>query len=374
MAATDPGASAVPRDDRFWSPFELRHAPMRRLALVNIADDPRCRGVEPQVFDDPVHGTGAAVLVYRRDRTVDVYHQPGVRLDPASYAVGAGLRRMDVRPLDGFRFGIGPDGLDLEVHVVDADGMAVDVRVRERRQRAMTPLSLLAPLGGDVDRPLAMPLFFLYDFTLVPRRGTEVSIRVDGVPRAPVPFPVPLGLQRYWFLRYGGTPFLWELNPAHDGPLAALTPGSPGGLARDGVLHELVTQDGERALARLAGTDGRHHLGLEFTPAFPDAARVPDGAARSGRFRLRASGGAGWIEGRWSVVREGRHVGVGLEPAGGWHTAERGILFPLVFRAPPFRRWPDTYRWVAGLDVGGGEAPGDVVTMRSRWERTAPRR
>jgi hypothetical protein len=65
---------------------------------------------------------------------------------------------------------------------------------------------------------------------------------------------------------------------------------------------------------------------------------------------------------------------VGLEPAGGWHTSERGIVFPLVFRAPPFRRWPDTYRWSAGLDVGEVDAPAEVVTMRSDWRRTVPRR
>jgi hypothetical protein len=347
---------------------------MRRLALVTIADDPRCTGVEPQVFDDPVHGIGAAVLVYRPDRTVDVYHQPGVRLDPASYAIGAGLHRMEVRSLDDFRFEIGPDGLDLEVHVTDADGMVVDVRVRERRRRAMTPLALLAPLGGDVDRPLALPLFFLYDFTLVPRRGTEVAIQVDGVPRRPVSFPVPVGLQRYWFLRYGAAPFLWELNPAHHGPLTALAPGSPDGLVHDGVRHELVARHGERALARLAGTDGTHHVDLDFSPPFPDVTRLPDGAERVGRFRLRASAGAGRVEGRWSAIRDGRRVGVGLEPAGGWHTEERGVLFPLVFRAPPFRRWPDTYRWSGDLDIGEADAPAPVVTMRSGWERTSTRR
>jgi hypothetical protein len=237
----------------------------------------------------------------------------------------------------------------------------------------MTPVSLLAPLGGDVDRPIAMPLFFLHDFTLVPRRVTEVSIRVDGVPRDPMPFPVPIGLQRYWFLRYGRTPFLWELNPAHDGPLPTLERRPDGTLVDDGVVHELVDEGGVRGLARLAGTDGRHALDLDFTPAVPDVARLPDGASRGGRFRLRASGGAGRIDGRWSAVRRGRHVDLALQPVGGWHTEERGILFPLVFRAPPFRRWPDTYRWTARVDLGEDEAC-RAPTMRSAWRRAARRR
>lgn len=370
-----PGGLGAPPDDApYWSPFVLRHAPMRRLMLVNIADEPRCPGVEPQLFDDEVHGRGAAVLVYRPDRRVDVYHQPGVRLDPAAYAVGAGLHRMIEHPLDGLRFEAGPDGVDLALGFVDADGLRLDVRVRERRRGAMRPVSLLAPIGGDIDRPRALPLFFLHGFTLVPRAGTEVDIRVDGVSRSPLPFPVPIGRHRYWFLRYGTAPFICELNPAHDGPLAAIT-GRAGSTTADGVRHDLVESPGGPALARLAVAGASGSLTVDFDPAFPDPARIPNGSTVEGRFRVLASGTAGRLGGRWSARRSGRRVDLALRPAGGWRSAERGLLFPLLFRAPPFRAWPDTYRWTAEVELAeapaaDGREPADVApTMQSRWER-----
>lgn len=368
------GPGAPPEGASLWTPFALRHAPMRRLMLVNIADEPRCPGIEPQLFDDEIHGRGAAVLVYRPDRRVDVYHQPGVRLDPAAYAVGAGLHRMVEHPLDGLRFETGPDGVDLAVGFVDADGLRLDVRVRERRRGAMRPVSLLAPIGGDIDRPLALPLFFLHGFTLVPRAGTEVDIRVDGVSRSPLPFPVPIGRHRYWFLRYGTAPFICELNPAHDGPLAPI-PGRAGSTTAAGVRHDLVERSGGRALARLAVAGASGSLTVDFDPAFPDLAGMPDGAAVEGRFRVLASGTAGRLGGRWSARRSGRRVALALRPVGGWRTAERGLLFPLIFRAPPFRAWPDTYRWTAEVELTGsrtadGREPADAApTMRSRWER-----
>jgi hypothetical protein len=45
---------------------------------------------------------------------------------------------------------------------------------------------------------------------------------------------------------------------------------------------------------------------------------------------------------------------------------------PFELRHAPLRRL--AYRWAVRLDVGEGDAPGDVVTMRSRRERSVPRR
>ena len=116
-------------------------------------------------------------------------------------------------------------------------------------------------------------------------------------------------------------------------------------------------------------------LTVDFDPAFPALERIAAGTGVEGRFRILASGTAGRLGGRWSARRSGRRVDVVLRPEGGWRTAERGLLFPLIFRAPPFRAWPATYRWTAEVDLGDG-ADGDAgaragatPTMRSRWQR-----
>jgi hypothetical protein len=46
----------------FYSPFNADVAPMDRLLLVDIEDDPEYSGIELQVFDD-ARGQGARVLL-----------------------------------------------------------------------------------------------------------------------------------------------------------------------------------------------------------------------------------------------------------------------------------------------------------------------
>jgi hypothetical protein len=52
-------------------------APMEKLLVATFRGDPEFEAIEPQVFNDPVNGTGMRVLRYRKDGTVDVYWQPG---------------------------------------------------------------------------------------------------------------------------------------------------------------------------------------------------------------------------------------------------------------------------------------------------------
>ncbi len=82
--------------DRNWTsplvPFSLEIEVMDRMLNFEIADDPIYSGFEIQAFDDPHHGEGMVVLLSRRpDERVDVYHQPGLRLDVNKYEIGGGL-------------------------------------------------------------------------------------------------------------------------------------------------------------------------------------------------------------------------------------------------------------------------------------------
>ena len=99
-------------------PIRVGLDPMERLLVASIKGDPEFEAIEPQVFDDAVNGKGMRVLRYRKDRKVDVYWQPGVRVNRGAFTVGAVLmsastivvaanaqllRRVDLRPgqLDG---------------------------------------------------------------------------------------------------------------------------------------------------------------------------------------------------------------------------------------------------------------------------------
>ena len=73
-------------------PFDLQVWTVDRMLNFEITDDPHYEGLELQVFDDPAHGRGMAVLLRRRsDGHIDIYRQPGLTLDPEMAQVGGEL-------------------------------------------------------------------------------------------------------------------------------------------------------------------------------------------------------------------------------------------------------------------------------------------
>ena len=73
-------------------PFDLQVWAVDRMLNFEITDDPHYQGLEVQVFDDPAHGRGMAVLLRRRDDgRMDIYRQPGLTLEPEMAQVGGEL-------------------------------------------------------------------------------------------------------------------------------------------------------------------------------------------------------------------------------------------------------------------------------------------
>jgi hypothetical protein len=352
------------------SPFHLHVDPMEGLLLVNFEGDPDrvYVGFEPQVFDDEVHGRGMLVIGWRVDGRVDVYHQPSLRLDPATYSIaGRGLANLVERPLEGARLAFGAAGVDAWFAFEDLEGRPVEVTVRETAGRPRKPFGLLAPMGEAATAPDALPLVLLHDFYFVRRRGAEVEIRVDGELRTPDRLPVPVDGSRMYFLRYSPAPFIVTWNPAHDGPLAPLRET---GIreARDGeVTYELLDNQGRTEIASMRRRRGPHEVVVDFEPALPHLAELRHGARAEGRFLVRGHSSTGVVSGVYRVQRDEGEVRLEVHPSGGWTPAERKWSVRLMYRVvPTFREWPTTYRWEATVDLDG---PGGA-TMRSRWLRT----
>ena len=57
-----------PSFGRFHSPFNLTAQPMERLLLIDFKGDPLVKCIELQEFDDPLHGKGLLVILYRQAR------------------------------------------------------------------------------------------------------------------------------------------------------------------------------------------------------------------------------------------------------------------------------------------------------------------
>lgn len=352
------------------SPLHLHVDPMEALLLVNFEGDPDrvYVGFEPQLFDDEVHGRGMLVIGWRVDGRVDVYHQPSLRLDPATYSIaGQGLANLVERPLEGARLTFGEAGVDASFAFEDLEGRPVEVTVREASRRPRKPFGLLAPMGEAATAPEALPLVLLHDFYFVRRRRTEVAIRVDGELRTPDLLPLPVDGSRMYFLRYSPAPFIVTWNPARNGPLAPLRRTGPGE-ARDGeVTYELLDNEGRTEIASMRRRRGPHEVVVDFGPALPHLAELRDGARAEGRFLVRGHSSTGVVSGDYRLERAGSEVRMEIHPSGGWTPAERKWSVRLMYRlVRTFREWPATYRWEATVEL---EGPGGA-TLESRWYRT----
>ena len=369
MTSTPPDIYGTPSKGHFYSPFNLNIDPMKRLLLLNFEKDPDVvyRGLEPQVFDDAVNGTGLMVIAYRNDDQVDVYHPPSLKLAHKNFdIVEQGLANLVERPLKGARYEVTPYGVDLAFSFEDKQGRPIEVRIEENNSKPTKPFDILAPLGSGTVQPPALPLIFLYDFYFVRRAGTEIQIKVDGKTLKPDTLPMPIDFSRVFFTRYATNPFVVTWNATHNGPLTPLDPGQAGTYDDQGVIYDLVQNDGHFEIARMRGRGEKHEITFAFTPPVPDVAGLKDGTHLEGAFTIACEASTGTVSGVYRVRRHGDQVELVVHPSGGWQSKPRKWSVKLLFRLVPlFRHWPKTYVWTARIDLGTAGAP----LMHAAWER-----
>jgi hypothetical protein len=369
LSIYEPDAEGVP----LVSPFHFDIQPMRALVLFNFERDPDSvyKGLEPQAFDDDVHGRGLLVIGWRVDGRVDVFHDPGLRLNPATYAIaGAGLHRMEARDLTGGRVELGPTGASVDLAFTDLDARPIRLVVGETDTRRRRPFALLAPMGDASTDPPALPLVYAKDFYFVRRSGAEVRIEIDG--RRHHSDTLPLLLDSTWmhFVRYSATPFVALWNHRDQNTADVLS--ASGLIAEgDGARYDLRVNGFFREIGRMTRSEGDQQVAVEFEPAFPQVLALRDGANVEGSFRVSTEPPAGVVTGTWQVVRHGRRVEIVVVPSGGWTPGQAQPMARLLFRViGVFRSWPTTYRWNGTVELPAPD--NDVVgstPLTSMWER-----
>jgi hypothetical protein len=370
------GGSSIP----VVSPFHLHTDPMAGLLLVNFERDPDriYRGLEPQAFDDAIHGRGMLVIGWRVDGRVDVFHAPGLRLDPQTYGIaGKGLHRMVERAFAGALFELGPAGAQVDLGFQDLEGREVRLLIRESDTRPRRAFAFLAPMGDAASDPPALPLVFVHDFYFVRRAGSEVRIEIDGRSHQGDPFPLLLDGTRVHFVRYCPDPFVVMWNPTAGQRAEVLQVQSgavPGAFHADsrGVRYELASNGEFREIRRMFRREGAHEVVVEFTPGFPHLLALRDRVEVSGAFRIVTRPSAGTVTGRWRVRRQDRELHLEAIPAGGWTPGQAPRMARVLFRAlSMFRTWPTTYIWRGTLRrAPAGQAAERPLSIQSVWERT----
>jgi hypothetical protein len=362
------------------SPFHLHTDPMARLLLVPFEKDPDriYVGLEPQFFDDEVHGRGLLVIGWRTDGRVDVFHEPGLLLDPQTYGIaGGGLHAMQERSFAATRFELGPAGAQVDIAFQDLEGRHVRIAIRETDTRPRRPFAFLAPMGSAASTPPALPLVFVHEFYFVRRAGAEVLIEIDGRAHRSDPIPLVLDGTRVHFLRYSADPFIVTWNPTREGRADILDPGSEAeqgvflAEAR-GVRYDLQANGEFREIRRMSRREGGSEVVVEFSPALPQLLALRDEVEVSGAFRISGNPTAGTVTGRWRISRHGRELRLEAIPAGGWTPGEAPRMARVLFRAVSmFRSWPTTYVWNATLQLPSPDAEmHDSLPLQSAWQRT----
>ena len=222
------GAQAWDREPAAAVPVRPAHMDCRPDVELRDHRRPSYEGLELQVFDDPVHGKGMAVLLRRRsDRRFDIYRQPGLTLDPEIAQVGGELGEWLETPIDPARFHISLDGIAVDVRLTDVVGRVVQVRIDDRNGRRRHRGTLLAPVGAMVEHPASLSLFVMGGCDLVRRSGRVFDIRIDG--RQVVTGRLPgEWLHRRRLVKYTADPTVVICNQTHNGPVTAVDPQAPG--------------------------------------------------------------------------------------------------------------------------------------------------
>lgn len=351
-------------------PFRIDVDPMERLLLVNFERDPDQTyvGLEPQVFDDAIHGTGHLVIGWRQDGRVDVYYEPGLKLTADRYDItGKGLANMVERQFTVATYEVGDSGVEAHYEFRDIHDRAVVIRISERNPRTRRPFGLLAPMGAVAEAPSALPLVLLHDFYFVRKKHTAIEISFDGNRHRPDELPVPMDFTRMLFTRYSPRPLIATFNPAFDGVLKPLEVHPGEADVRLGE-HTITVEwaSGIPAISRVTRRHERYPIDLRLDPAFPDIGTLADSTTIDGRFEIAGNPSTGRIVGAYRAEKTDGQTTIVMIPAPGWKPRPTKLALRFLYTvARIFTHWPATYRWTAICQ----EREHSSVALRSEWCR-----
>lgn len=365
---TSPAEALGERDevDGLLLPITLELSPIRNLLIIDLADDPTYRTLEPQVLAEP-GGERVVLLAYRHDDHVELYAPPESGVDASGYdGLGEGLLGLHHAPFEQARFEVTADGLQLDLAVTATNGRRFDLHIHEHLSGGRDRFPVLAPVGGTFETPTFFPFLWLPGLSFVPVRGTEVDVRVGGQRRRIPRIPLPIGGRRCLMARYDPDVLVCQLNPDSAG-VAPRVP-VPADDARSGADVDIVEVEEGIAVAAVRVARGAHTCAARLDPPLPDLASLPVPARRSGELLLQADG-ATELRARYDLTRGEQQVEMVIDRFGPWRTRSRRPLLALLFRLPLFRAWPTTYRWESTLAFHATSQP----VLHARWSRSSLR-
>ena len=354
---------------RLYNPFSIDIDPMERLLLVNIENDPDTLyiGFEPQVFDDSINGTGHLTIAWRVDGKVDVYHQPGLTLDPDKYSIaGKGLANMIERDLkDGF-FHVNQSGVQAQFEFLDLYGRMIGLKINENHTKKRKPFGLLAPMGDAAENPHAMPLVLLQDFYFVRQKHSDIEVLVDGRLHNVDNLPVFIDRTKMTFIRYSTKPIIATLNSEFSGVIQGVSiEKNQDVIASDDYEINIEWRADKAYIKSIKRNNQIHPVILHFNDAFPNIADLENNSIIKGAFTIESHPSTGKIKGVYRVEKNEDLITISMNPSRGWYPVKNKLSLRFMYRvAKIFRKWPTTYEWNAKVSWTSSD-----YYMESHWKR-----
>ncbi|NCA77236.1 MAG: hypothetical protein EOM90_12965 [Alphaproteobacteria bacterium] len=330
----------------FLFPFRLNNEPIKRLLVADVKDDAEYEGIEPQLFDSGESGKGLRILMYRKDKKVDVYWQPGVRPGLQNLSIGDGIGDTAESVMSPSRFEMTSTGVYLDIVFTDKLGRRVRIYIRENNSD-FHPVPFLAPVGSNVKSPNKLFAVYMKEFDFVKRQGTEINLQIGNRVLTPATFPLPMNGQRVYFIRYATNLVIGEINSLLTKPVVIenVRPG----INKVGDLNLAIDDDGR---IKECWVDQRNDpIGLKFDPGFPNLLALPRDKKIQGRWQYAVSSKV-LFGGTYTLRRDQDKVTVELDVTQPWKPGKLPFTYSLLtIFIRSFRTWPTTYKWTGTVDL-----------------------
>ena len=350
-----------------YQPFQMSINPVKKLMLFNFEKNPDkiYKSLELQYWVVKEQEKGYVIIAYRNDEYVDVYAEETLKdAEFSQFEVcGKGLKNLTIESLGNPVFELTDKGIEASFQLKDISERVIQVSVKEDSKKKSRKIDMVAPVGASSENPAMLPVFAMYDFDLVRKSKSTVSIEIDGKKMIPDNFPVPIpkDYQMRYFMRYGYDCELVEFAPAGERILTSYNYEKKP-LREEGLIANYKSMNGEIKLDSLSFENSKHNFEVKFLNAFPDIMRMKEGT-REGKFQMVMDTSMGDITGKYTVQKEQEMVTIILEPSDGWTVKSKPIFNKILFyKKSIFREWPKSYRYTQKINMNTGES-------ESKWER-----
>jgi len=350
------GFSAYSR--KFAIPFKIGIEPMKRLLIASFDNDLEYEAIEPQLFDDDINGKGLRVLVYRKDKMVDVYYEKDVKINQETFSVGDGIGVLNETTIEPNIFEIDQNGINLHVAFKDKNQNIIEMKIKENGT-SKKRMNFLAPVGNDIKQPKQLFLAYMKEFDFVVKNNTTFYASVGQRQLKPSHFPLSRNGEKVFFARYSNNPIVGTLNPPMQTTLV-FDCESTGAVEFEGLLFHIH----EGKVSQIISSHNDKTVSIGFMDGLPNLFELKENTEYSDNWVYKINDQI-ITGGKFIFFRKNNKVDIQLKITKKWIPKSIPLSFNLfTFFVKSFRNWPTTYHWKGQIDLSDKTIP-----LTGKWLR-----